>query len=108
MYKRTDDANRFAQMLGCNIKYLRLRKKVFSPMKMISYHLGISHQQMAKYENGLNMPSAYRLTQIADYYKVSIDDIVNPNFIHYDTKNNEILDKAIKPTATMEAKDGSH
>ena len=83
---KTDDAARFAVMVGANIKFLRLRKKDFSPMKMIAYHLGITHQQVAKYESGKNMLCTYRLTQLADYYKVKLDDLVNPDFINQQSK----------------------
>ena len=83
---KTDDAVRFAIMVGGNLKYLRLRKVPFSPMKTVAYHIGVKHQQVAKYENGKNIPCAYRLVQLADFYKVKTDDLVNPDFIMEQTK----------------------
>jgi len=82
---KTSDEIKFAQMIGANMKYLRLRK-VFSPMKVLAHHLGMTHQQVAKYESGKNIPCSYRLTQIADYYKVKTDDLINPDFINCQTK----------------------
>ena len=82
---KTPDEYRFGLMLGVNLKFLRLRKG-FSPMKIVAYHLGITHQQVAKYENGKNVPCAYRLTQLADFYKVKTDDLVNPDFINQQSK----------------------
>ena len=93
---KTPDAVRFAIMVGGNLKYLRLRKVPFSPMKTVAYHIGVKHQQVAKYENGKNIPCAYRLVQLADFYKVKTDDLVNPDFIMEQTQ-----------VAPMEIKRGS-
>ena len=93
---KTPDAVRFAIMIGGNLKYLRLRKVPFSPMKTVAYHIGVKHQQVAKYENGKNIPCAYRLVQLADFYKVKTDDLVNPDFIMEQTQ-----------VAPMEIKRGS-
>ena len=82
---KTSDEHRFAKMIGTNMKYLRLRKG-FSPMKVLAGHIGMTHQQVAKYESGKNIPCAYRLTQIADFYKVKTDDLINPDFIHCQSK----------------------
>tara|TARA_B100000029_G_scaffold457674_1_gene486580 strand:+ start:43 stop:399 length:357 start_codon:yes stop_codon:yes gene_type:complete len=82
---KTADKDRFATMIGTNMKYLRLKEK-FSPMKVLAGHLGMTHQQVAKYESGKNIPCAYRLTQIADYYKVKTDDLINPDFINCQSK----------------------
>jgi len=46
----------------------------------------MTHQQVAKYESGKNIPCSYRLTQIADFYKVKTDDLINPDFIHCQSK----------------------
>ena len=50
---KTSDEHRFAKMIGTNMKYLRLRKG-FSPMKVLAGHIGMTHQQVAKYESGKN------------------------------------------------------
>ena len=83
---KTDDATRFAHTVGANIKYLRLNRKVFQPQKVLAHHIGVTFQQVNKYESGKNIPCAYRLTQIADYYKVKTDDLINPDFINCQTK----------------------
>ena len=62
--------------------------------KVLAFHLGLTFQQVQKYESGKNIPCAYRLTQIADFYKVTPNDLVDPSLIHRSTKNNEILDRA--------------
>ena len=50
---------------------------------------------MIIYESGKNIPCAYRLTQIADFYKVTPNDLLNPNYIHEQTRDNELLDKGL-------------
>ena len=89
------DAVRFAYMVGANMKYLRLNRKVFMPQKVLAHHIGVTFQQVNKYESGKNIPCAYRLTQIADFYKVTPNDLVNPSYIHEQTKDNELLDKGL-------------
>jgi transcriptional regulator with XRE-family HTH domain len=64
------------------------------PQKSLAYHIGVSHQNVQKYEAGDIIPSAYRLKQIAEFYKVKTDDLVDPTFIHRSTKSNESLYKA--------------
>ena len=53
----------FAHMLGGNIRFCRLRK--FRPQKVCAHAIGVTFQQMQKYEAGNNMPTAYRLKMIA-------------------------------------------
>ena len=66
----------FAAMLGGNLKYLRLNRKVFMPQKVPAAHLGVTHQQINKYESGLNIPCSYRLVQLADFYKSYFNDLL--------------------------------
>ena len=78
---KSEDIVRFARMVGANLKYLRLDRKVFMPQKVPASFLGVTHQQMEKYENGKNVPCSYRLVQLADFYKVTPNDITNPDYI---------------------------
>jgi len=94
---KTDDATKFAKMVGGNMRFLRLNHTPFRPQKVLAYHLGLTFQQVQKYESGKNIPCSYRLVQIADFYKVSPNDLVDPSFIHNKTKDNEVLDRALTP-----------
>ena len=80
----------FCEMLGSNMRFCRL--KFGMPQKSLAYHIGVSHQNVQKYEAGDIIPSAYRLKHIAEFYKVKTDDLVDPTFIHRSTKSNEVLD----------------
>ncbi len=94
---KTEDAARFAKMVGGNMRFLRLNHTPFRPQKVLAHHLGLTFQQVQKYESGKNIPCSYRLVQIADFYKVSPNDLVNPSYIHNQTKGNEVLDRALTP-----------
>ena len=93
---KSEDSHKFAVMLGSNLKFLRLNRKIFMPQKVPAAHIGVTHQQMNKYETGKNMPCAYRLTQLADFYKVTTNDLINPGYIHNNTKDNEVLDRSLE------------
>ncbi len=57
----------------CVGKKIRLRRKMLKMSQTTLGHaLGISFQQIQKYENGLNRVSAGRLMEIADILKVPI------------------------------------
>lgn len=88
---KSADTERFAKMIGGNLRFLRLNRASFMPQKVVADHLGVTHQQINKYESGINIPCSYRLTQLADFFKVKCDDLVNPSYIHDMTKSNEVL-----------------
>ncbi len=54
-------------------KKIRLRRKMLKmSQKTLGQHLGVTFQQIQKYENGLNRVSARRLKEIADILNVSV------------------------------------
>ena len=101
--KVTKDKNYldFCSMLGGNIRYCRLKRG--EPQKILAHHLGVTFQNVQKYEVGKIIPTAYRLKVIADYFKIKADDLLDPTFIHRSTAANEVLDAA----PTMEAVNGN-
>jgi transcriptional regulator with XRE-family HTH domain len=84
--RRSSDEYLFGVLLGGNLKFCRLSKAKFMPQKCLAAALGVTHQQINKYEAGKNIPSAYRLKQMAAFYKVNVDELVNPGFIYNQTK----------------------
>ena len=93
MKKNTADSISFVRMIGANLKFLRLNRQTFMPQKVVAAALGITHQQVNKYETGLNTPCAYRLKQLADFFGVTCNDLVDPSYIVKNTKNHEVLDR---------------
>ena len=93
MKKNTADSISFVRMIGANLKFLRLNRPTFMPQKVVAAALNITHQQINKYETGLNTPCAYRLKQLADFFGVTCNDLVDPSYIVKNTKNHEVLDR---------------
>lgn len=76
---RTSEELAFNRTVGTNIKYLRKLRNV--TQVKLSASLDVSFQQIQKYEKGKNGCSAIRLKQLADFFKVSTDILIDPNFI---------------------------
>ena len=93
MKKNTADSISFVRMIGANLKFVRLNRQTFMPQKVVAAALDITHQQVNKYETGKNTPCAYRLKQLADFFGVTCNDLVDPSYIVKNTKNHEVLDR---------------
>ena len=76
---KTDDYKQFCQMVGANIRFCRIAKKLTKTK--VSIAIDVTFQQMQKYEAGTNCLNTYRLVQLADFFKVGVQDLVNPDFI---------------------------
>ncbi len=76
---RTSEELAFNRTVGTNIKYLRKLRNV--TQVKLSASLDVSFQQIQKYEKGKNGCSAIRLKQLADFFKVGTDVLIDPNFI---------------------------
>lgn len=76
----TPEQKNFNYTVGRNINYLR--KKVLGwTQKDFASQLGITFQQLQKYESCTNACSGYRFKQIADKLGVSMDDLCDPSLI---------------------------
>jgi transcriptional regulator with XRE-family HTH domain len=64
-------------MIGRNIRFYRLLRE-FSQAKLAA-RIGMSYQQLQKYERGINRISANRLLQIAQALEVSVAQFFEPN-----------------------------
>ena len=76
---RTDEELAVNKVVGQNIKYLR--KVHYLNQTKVGNAIGVTFQQIQKYEKGMNGLSALRLKQLADKFKVSLDVLVDPNMI---------------------------
>ena len=76
---RTDDYRQFCQMVGANIRFLRIARRL--TQTKVSLAIDVTFQQMQKYEAGTNCLNIYRLYQLANFFKVGVQDIMNPDFI---------------------------
>lgn len=55
---------------------VRLRKQKGYSQEELAYLLGISRQSVSKWESGSSIPELERLIEIADLFKVSLDELV--------------------------------
>jgi len=78
-HKKTADDIAFNAVVGRNIKYLRKYRRL-NQTKVADY-CKVKFQQLQKYEKGTNGCSAYRLQQLAKFFKVGLDVLVDPNMI---------------------------
>ena len=77
--QRTPTELAFNATVGSNIKYLRKTRNL--NQSKVAAVLNVSFQQIQKYEKGANGVSAIRLKQLADFFKVGCDVLVDPNMI---------------------------
>lgn len=69
----------FNKMIGANLRYCRVLRKL--SMSAVAEVIGVAHQQVYKYENGINALTIFRLKQFADFYKEEIKNLINPDYI---------------------------
>jgi len=67
------------KMIGANLRYCRVLRKL--SMTDVATFIGVTHQQVYKYETGLNSLTIFRLKQFADFFKEEIKNLLNPDYI---------------------------
>jgi len=77
--KKTADDIAFNAVVGRNIKYLRKCRSL--NQTKVADHCKVKFQQLQKYEKGINGCSSFRLHQLAKFFKVSTDVLIDPNMI---------------------------
>ena len=77
--KKTEEDLAFNAVVGRNIKYLRRARKL--NQTKVADHCKVKFQQLQKYEKGLNGCSAFRLHQLAKFFKVGLDVLIDPEMI---------------------------
>ena len=78
-HKKTADDIAFNAVVGRNIKYLRKYRRL--NQTKVADHCKVKFQQLQKYEKGTNGCSAYRLHQLAKFFKVGLDVLIDPDMI---------------------------
>ena len=76
---RTDEEFAINKVIGQNLKYLRKVNDL--NQTKVGNAIGVTFQQIQNYEKGKNGVSSYRLKQLADKFKVSLDVLIDPNMI---------------------------
>lgn len=71
--------------IGRFLKELRKEKQL--TQEALSEILGVSGRSISRWENGVNMPDLDLVIELANYYDVSIDEILDGE------RNNQMIDK---------------
>jgi transcriptional regulator with XRE-family HTH domain len=79
--QRTPEEFAFNTTVGSNIKYLRKTRNLNQSKVAAALVPAVSFQQIQKYENGRNGICALKLKQLADFFKVGCDVLIDPNMI---------------------------
>ena len=79
--QRTPEELAFNATVGSNIKYLRKTRNLNQSKVAAALVPAVSFQQIQKYENGRNGICALKLKQLADFFKVGCDVLIDPNMI---------------------------
>ena len=62
---KSEESHRFAVMVGSNLKFLRLNRKIFMPQKVPAAFIGVTHQQMNKYETGKKYAMCIQISSVS-------------------------------------------
>jgi len=96
--KKTEEDLAFNKVVGRNIKYLRKCRSL--NQTKVADHCKVKFQQLQKYEKGINGCSSFRLHQLAKFFKVSMDVLIDPQMItkyRGFTGKDDWLDKGLTP-----------
>ena len=77
--RKTAEDLAFNTVVGRNLKYLRKYRRL--NQTKVATHCKVKFQQLQKYEKGINGCSAYRLHELAKFFKVGLDVLVDPDMI---------------------------
>lgn len=89
---------------------IRLRKQKGLSQEDLAYHFSVSRQSVSKWESGLATPELERLLEIADFYKVSLDELVKGEATSYNTMtlSDEQIQRVVHKSMEYEYKSQWH
>ena len=76
----TPDQIKFNYTVGRNLNYIRTIIFKMTQQKLAK-QLGVTFQQVQKYESSSNAVSGYRLKQLADIFNVNMSDLCDPYYV---------------------------
>ena len=93
--RKSRDEIDFNTIVGKNIKYLRKQRKI--TQTELGWDLGISFQQIQKYEKGTNGLHSRNLHRMANKaFNISMDVLVDPQMIMKHEGYKERLEEAVE------------
>jgi transcriptional regulator with XRE-family HTH domain len=107
--QRTPEELTFNATIGRNLKFLRNIRNL--NQTKVANAISVSFQQIQKYEKGANGLCAQKLKQLADFFKVGTDVLIDPNLITmhkgFNGKLDWVDDLKKENTLTQVGSDGS-
>ncbi len=67
-----------------------LRKQNGLTQEELGERIGVSNKTISKWENGIFVPDITCLTAIADFYNISVDDLLNGNKNQFNKKKGRV------------------
>lgn len=69
-------------MAKVNLKIAELRKQRLIGQQELAEVLGVTYQTVSKWEIGITVPDIMLLPAIAEYFKVSVDELLGSKPLH--------------------------
>jgi len=92
-------AERIENTMSFNLKLRALRKRKGMPQRELAKELGVALSTIAMWETANREPDLATIRKIADYFNVSIEELVNDDielgYENYNLKNNARFDEEI-------------
>lgn len=79
------DKKEFDINMGAKLRELRLSHRL--SMADVALEIGVSYQQVQKYESGLNAPSVFMLEKLAGFYDTAVSVFFDPSLTRPDGKD---------------------
>ena len=93
---RTDQHNNINKIIGQNLRYIRKLRKV--SLQKLGAEIGVTYQQIGKYEHGSNQICAYRLWQLSNSLKCPVKYFFDGTYIlRMQAYHNRVFHAAITP-----------
>jgi len=89
--------NPIDRMVGQNIRFQRSQQGM--SQEALGERLGVTFQQVQKYEKGANRTSASRLVQIASVLQVDVIDLFDGTHVPKGRKSTTVTDLLVDPKA---------
>ena len=83
---------------------VRLRKEKGYSQEELAYQLNVSRQSVSKWESGLAIPELERLIEIAEFYSVSLDELILGEKSETSIISDEQLERVLHKTMSYEYK----
>lgn len=83
--------------IACNLRYLRTTRQPGYSQRELAHKLNISRSAYSRYEKGRYIPPLWFLHEVAVFYGISIDQLVNDDLKRSENTKNENITQKNEP-----------